>query len=375
MNILWIPHNVWNEGRSQRDQYFIRHLSVKHKIHILTWDNFLPHTIGNLLNPVTYKKNLRFYSYKFEKYIMHHISRFPCLPLFYFINQKLLDSVIKKINKIYKIDVIIDGNLGEFTPIPSRIINIPVILDYVDWPGWTSKSEREYLTKADAVIAVSSVLHKRAEKLNKNCFLISNGVDIEYIRRGSGEEIRKKYGLLNRKVVSLIGLTFSPKLYFIDSILIAKKTMPELKCLLVGKSEVIENLLKGNPYLKKTFIYAGPVSYSKIPGYFKSSDIGIYPVEETFYYDAASPIKVFEYTAAKKPVVLPRIKEMKRVGFPNFVFSKPDKESYADAIIAAIKQPCFSPPDLYVYDWKELTGKLEKVIFRTIERFKYGCIN
>ena len=50
----------------------------------------------------------------------------------------------------------------------------------------------------------------------------------------------------------------------------------------------------------------------------------MYPVDEAVYYDAASPIKIFEYTAAGKPVVVPRITEAERLGFENLVFASPE---------------------------------------------------
>jgi hypothetical protein len=79
MNILWIPHNSWGTGRHQRDQYFIDRLSARHSIHVLTWSDYLPHSVPHLLNPRTYFQALRYYAYRDRGCTLHHVPRVPAV--------------------------------------------------------------------------------------------------------------------------------------------------------------------------------------------------------------------------------------------------------------------------------------------------------
>lgn len=344
----------------------------------MQWDSYLPHTFWNLINPKTYIRNLRYYTKKQENYFMHHLPRLPNLSLgykrysfsTYRINHLLMNMTINKICESFGINVIVTGHIGEHTPLPSIKKNVPIIIDYVDWPHWSTNSERKNLQKASAVIAVSEILYERAKNLNINTYLIPNGADIDKFSKLNGYKAKMNLGLVGWSIVSIIGLTYS-SLYFIDAILLAKKKIPNLKCILVGKSDHLKNYLQNNRNLFDTFIYVGPVPYDEIGDYYAASDVGLYPVDETLYYDAASPIKIFEYTAAHKPVVLPRIKEMMRIGFPNLIFAAPTKESFAEAIIEALKRPVSFSEDIKNYDWQIWSSNLEKILLEQIEKNRY----
>ena len=139
----------------------------------------------------------------------------------------------------------------------------------------------------------------------------------------------------------------------------ARARVPSLKCLLVGQSAQIEAALRRMPDASEVFVYTGPVPYSDIASYFAASDVGLYPVDETVYYDGASPIKMIEYTAAGKPVVVPHIREAQRLGFSNFVFARPEVDTYAEGILKALAMEPPVEPRVEAYDWSRLADTLD----------------
>jgi glycosyltransferase involved in cell wall biosynthesis len=177
--------------------------------------------------------------------------------------------------------------------------------------------------------------------------------------------VREKYRLGSDRVVSLIGLTFSQDLYFLEAIEIARRRLPNLKCLLVGKSELLERALVRFKGPENGLVYTGPVPYSEIQDYFAASDVGLYPGDDSEFFQAASPIKIFEYTAARKYVVSSRLEEMEKLGWGNLVFAEPSGNSFAEGILTALKlmeSRQFPATTVAEYDWDTLTRKLEELL-------------
>lgn len=373
MNILWVPHSPSEPGAHRRDQYFIQFLKDRHKIYTLTWQTWQS---GDRLKAVI--AGLRFYPLKIDDLDAFHVRRIPDFMRPFrkkdyknvTINEHFFHQDIRKIVRECNIDLVIAGPTSFMTGYPPFDLDVPLIFDYLDCADWEAKPdhpEKTYMEKSDAILCVSSIAKERAELYDKPSLYLPNGADIDKMRSASGEAVRKKLGLENNKVVSLIGLTCSPRLYFLESVLEAKKQIPELKCLLVGHSPAIEEALSKIPNYKDTFLFTGPVPYADIASYFAASDVGMYPVDEAVYYSAASPIKIFEYTAAGKPVVVPHITEAERLNFANLVFASPDVKSYADGIVRAFDHPAVDVPEIDNFDWEYLSEQLDKFLHEMIE--------
>ena len=368
MKILWIPHSPSEPGAHRRDQYFIHFLKDRHQIYTLTWQTWQS---GDRLKAVM--AGLRFYPLKIDGLDAFHIRRIPDFMRPFRkkhyknvgINQHFFHQDIRRIVDQRNIDLVIAGPTSFMTGYPPFDLDVPLVFDYLDCADWDEKPdhpEKTYMRNSDAILCVSSIAKERAKTFDKPCLYLPNGADIDKMRSASGRELRKKLGLENAKIVSLIGLTCSPRLYFLQSVVEAKKHIPELKCLLVGHSPSIEAALEKIPNWRDTFIFTGPVPYADIASYFAASDVGMYPVDETVYYSAASPIKIFEYTAAGKPVVVPRITEAERLGFANLVFAAPEILPYADGIVEAFKRPPVDVPEIERFDWQYLSEQLDRFL-------------
>ena len=368
LRILWLPHNSWGVGRYQRDQYFIDRLCCHHTLHVATWSDFLPHRITTFINPAAYLHSLRSHKYTQGGYTVHHLPRLPGVLAALSqsrlgpdaLNRKLFIRAVERIIREEKIDLIVSAqSLGR-----GRFL-CPFIFDYVDSCGFLSRSDQKCLEEADRVLCVSERLMAKVIPHNRKAHLLPNGADLKKMRIGTGERVREKYRLGSDRVVSLIGLTFSQDLYFLEAIEIARRRLPNLKCLLVGKSELLERALVRFKGPENGLVYTGPVPYSEIQDYFAASDVGLYPGDDSEFFQAASPIKIFEYTAARKYVVSSRLEEMEKLGWGNLVFAEPSGNSFAEGILTALKlmeSRQFPATTVAEYDWDTLTRKLEELL-------------
>jgi glycosyltransferase involved in cell wall biosynthesis len=175
--------------------------------------------------------------------------------------------------------------------------------------------------------------------------------------------VKERYGLTDATVASIIGLGACGSHYFIDAVLQARERVPDLTCLLVGQSEDVEQAIEQlSSHAQDAFIYVGPVPYDEVASFFAASDVGLYPVDGTSYDDGRSPIKIFEYTALGIPVVVPRLREVERMGFENIVHARPKKSSFADGIVEAANRGNVPDPSVEQYDWKQLAKRLDETL-------------
>jgi glycosyltransferase involved in cell wall biosynthesis len=191
---------------------------------------------------------------------------------------------------------------------------------------------------------------------------VPNGIDLHKFKKTNPERIRRKYRLDKEKIISLIGITCSESFYFLDSVQFIREAVSQVKFMVVGDSYLIPEMKKHVEKYRDDVIFTGWVDYNEIPDYFAASDVGTYPVEKNVYFDSACPIKVLEYTAAKKPVVSIELEELKLLGFKNIVFSEPNARDFAKNVIKAMNKT-FNYPSLSEFDWEKLSQRVENIIY------------
>lgn len=246
------------------------------------------------------------------------------------------------------------------TGFPPFDLDTPIVFDYLDCAEWTHASPhvKPYITESEAVFCVSALAEEQARRFNDNVVCLPNGADVNALQHASGKRVREKYRIApETPVVSLIGLMDSP--YLLGAVRKAKEEIPDLKCLLVGKSEVLAAQLDTTSNDEDTFIYVGPVPYEDVASFFAASDVGLYPVPGISYDDGRSPIKVFEYTAAGKPVVSPPIREVRRLDFNNVVYADPNAEAFAEGIVRALQMDIPRESKISRYDWHHLSQQFD----------------
>lgn len=362
MRILWIPHATWLKKGRQRNQYLIERLKNRHGIHILAWTEPKGPRLRYFLNPLVHLKALKEWTKKEDGVWFHHFRRF-CLSRFDFfrmLNESFFQRKIREIVDEYGIEVIIYGPNYYLHGFPPFDLDIPLLFDYSDYVN-DAEVRDTYLKKSAAVLCVSKVLHEDAKKYNNNCFYLPNGIDTEKFKNTDTLKVRKKYGLEKNKLISLIGITCSKSLYFLDAFPLIKKKVPDIKFLIVGDSYLLPEMKRRVKSYKEDVIFTGWVDYNEIPDYFAATDVGTYPVDENIYFDSACPIKILEYTATKKPVVSTNLAELRNLKFSNIIFAESNAKDFADMVISALINS-FEYPDLTDYDWKNLAEELERIL-------------
>jgi glycosyltransferase involved in cell wall biosynthesis len=263
------------------------------------------------------------------------------------------------------VDVLVTAYSAYMTGFPPFDVEIPIVFDYLDCAEWTSPRPhvKPYIEEADLVFAVSALAEEQAQQFNDRVLYLPNGADVEEIRQASGKDVRKRYGLEDATIVSLIGLMDRPSPYLLEAVLRAKEEIPKLHCLLVGESKEYRAALGRQAQDgRDAFTYVGPVPYEDIASYFAASDVGVYPVPGISYDDGRSPIKVFEYTAAGCPVVSPAIREVERLDFSNIFYASPNPSDFARGIVEACREGTIDEPAIDEYDWSHLADRFETVL-------------
>jgi glycosyltransferase involved in cell wall biosynthesis len=288
------------------------------------------------------------------------------------INELLHQHTVRKLVRREKIDIVISGIGHQSVGLPPADLDVPLIFDYLDfkleqWP----EVEREYLRIADAVLCTSQVLVDRVERVHPHTFYLPNGVDVEAAATANGSRVRQQYGLDGSKVVSLIGITASTNLFYVDAMADAARETADLTFLLVGDGGALGQSMISRAHERGLRVVAtGPVSPTEVADFFAATDVGLYPGDQTPYFDAACPLKVLEYTAAGKAVVATDLAELRNWGFPNVSLTAPTAEAFGQAITAALREPPTLGADLDRFRWSRLSRQLLTILDEVAGRSK-----
>lgn len=377
MNILWVPHTPWNGSAVSRDRHLIRHLKKRgHNVATVQWPVKEKHLGGGakailhgLFRRQSVVQDTQAYQVRRLPDPTRSLRNSPMSGSV--VNEFLFSRDIRWAVDNFQAEVLVTAFSSYMTGYPPFDLNIPVVFDYVDLVNWENhpyKPDLRYIENADAVICVSKAIEERAIEFSSATHYIPNGADVVGLRRANGETVRRKYGLDDHIVVSLIGLNVgSSGLYFLDGILRAHQRDPSIRCLLVGESEVIRDYIDDVDPERDVFIYVGRVPYSKVFSYYAASDIGLYPAIGGTYDDGRSPIKVFEYSACGIPVVSTPIREVKSLGFENIIFTDPQKEAFSKSLLKAKSYERRRIENIERYDWSNLSQEVELLLFNLVK--------
>src|SRR5437899_3660477 len=355
MRILWIPHRPWALMQGQREWHLINRLLLRgHEIDVLTWEAI--GAAGALLRTFGSR------TVRNGSLTIHRASRLPS-PIgvvtrdysrTFRPNEWLFRHHVRRMLARRRFDLFVYGLSNQAVGLPPFDVSVPRVFDYLDL-CLDRQVEDTYLRNSDLVFCASTVLVDRVRARGGHAVYLPNGVDRERIAAGRPEAVRKRLDLVGKKVVSLIGLTFSPTLFFIDAIAEAAARVPDIVFLLVGGAEWLPG--RGLGALEARcrergvrLVMTGAVPNAVVGDYFMASDVGIYPGDASPYFDAACPIKVLEYSAAGKPVVATDLAELRRFSWPNVYLAPAEPKAFAAGIVRALRERT-AMPDLAPFDW------------------------
>src|SRR5262249_24257838 len=398
MRILWVPHAPLGFGRS-RAEHLMETLAKRHEVYALSfnvyrgWESL--RYVSDLLryrprqNPAGYEEV--------------PLTRIPKVD---WLNTLFLNRAIIREARRRRCEVVV------LSPNPYLIgyINfarlrryIPIVCDYVDDGAWSDEDDkahasgeavrrrratarawpgyvRSYVESSDAVICVSRLLTQQARTVNPFSFFIPNGVDLArfkaYRAAHTVRECKLALGIdPDVLVISIIGMTCSSRLYFVDAAIALARSGRKVLLLLVGPSPLLPEILRRAQGAEPIVRIQGMIPHEEIMRYYMATDVGLYAVDDSpkpryDYYHRASPIKLFEYSAmGKRVVVAPWLDEVARLTLPNVTFCEPDAESLATHIsLLADNGPCFVEANLSPYDWTVLAGQVEDVLAEVIAK-------
>lgn len=190
---------------------------------------------------------------------------------------------------------------------------------------------------------VKSLYEKYSIPLDKIVYW-PNGTDVENFNTGlSMSEARTKVGIpLDKKIVVYTGQLFVWK--GVNTLIKSVKMLPQdtLVYVIGGSEKDVENCRKKiNEAADERIIFIPFQQHSKMPIWLHAADVLILPntgkQKVSLYY--TSPMKLFEYLAAQKPIVasaIPSIMEI--LNDDNSILVKPDdSESLANGINLVLK--------------------------------------
>jgi glycosyltransferase involved in cell wall biosynthesis len=366
MKLLWIPHLPWPALDGQRERRLLDNWpDCGDELHILTWQP--AQGFGRHLS------SLGWSNFRQERTTVHSRPRIPNVmgrvvknyARGLWANEQLFRFYTKQLVHKLGVDVLVYGIGHKVVGLPPFDLPIARVFDYLDLITYPDV-EAAYIANSDLVLCTSRVLVDRLQTSGKQGVYVPNGVSMGRIALGQRDRTRAALGLQDKQVVSLIGLTSSPSLFFVDALALAAQQVPNIVFMVVGGGELLRPIVARCQRLGLPFVTTGQVPSNEVANYFAATDLGLYAGDANAYYDAACPIKVLEYTAARKPVVATDLEELRRMAFPNVRLSPPDPARFAAAIITSLREPT-EFADVSAFEWGTLAQNVRQALVTLIQ--------
>jgi glycosyltransferase involved in cell wall biosynthesis len=194
-----------------------------------------------------------------------------------------------------------------------------VIYDYLDdistFTGDAQRLRRDhgdYLLKADIVMATAERLYKDATALRSDSLFVPNGVDYAHFSQPPESEPPADLKPILDMKKPIIGYHGALARWFDYDLMktIAQKR-PDLSFVLIGIDH--DQTLHGSSLLQEPNVHwLGAKPYSELPRYISHFEVGCIPFVVNDVTNSTSPIKLFEYFAAGKPIIVSPMQESMR---------------------------------------------------------------
>lgn len=176
--------------------------------------------------------------------------------------------------------------------------------------------------------------------------VLHNAVDPALFRpRGLGATVKKRLGIENRRIIGFVG-TMKPYhgLDLLPDVCDRlRQQFPDICFLMVGRFKTQQ---QHDDYVRKLegrgltpyFIFTGGVPVDQVPPFIEAMDVCLMPDSNDF----GSPIKLFEYGALAKPVVMPGyapIAEIVYDGYNGLLFPPRSATAIAEKIAQLLNDP------------------------------------
>ncbi|MEO0289404.1 MAG: glycosyltransferase family 4 protein [candidate division WOR-3 bacterium] len=238
------------------------------------------------------KLKIAFYLFKFRKekvvLVFDPNSLIIFLPNYFF--RKILGGKQKFVLDVRSIPVV--------DPTKREMIKFKHIL----WAAYFFFDGLSFITEETKNICESYI-----KKKFRNYVVYPSGVNIEIFQsKEKNFSILKKYDLENKKIIFYHGSISQQRGLeeLISAVDRLKKERRDIVLFVVGS---------GDKEIEKEIIRTGnillpPVKYEEVPEYISIADVCVSPLPDLIWWKGASSLKVMEYMAMGKPIVLSKIK-------------------------------------------------------------------
>ena len=172
------------------------------------------------------------------------------------------------------------------------------------------KAEENFVKKANKIVVVTEnakeELLSRVKIDQKKIVVYPNTVkDNFYKNKKTDKVLEKQYS--KNFVITYVGNTSERRglLTVIESLKTLRKTIPNIKLLIVGKSsfdEVLKNETRKHG-VKDLVDFIGWVKENEIPNYLSISKLGLSPLHRNIHHDTTYANKIFQYISFGCPIV------------------------------------------------------------------------
>jgi glycosyltransferase involved in cell wall biosynthesis len=371
MKLLWIPHRDWRSLDGQRERWLLDSWpDSDDELHILAWQPARGY--GRPLSSFGWS------TFRHGRITVHIRPRIPNVMGRHVMgrfgkdsarglwpNEQLFRFYTRQLVRNLGIDVLVYGLGHRAIGLPPFDLPIARVFDCLDLIIYRD-IEEAYIVNSDRVLCTSRVLIDRLRKFGKEGVYVPNGVNMSRIARGERDRTRAELGLQGKRVVSLIGLTSSPSLFFVDALALAARQLPNIFFLVVGGGDLLGPIVARCRQLGLPYVATGWIPNKEIANYFAATDVGLYASDATPYFHAACPIKVLEYTAARRPVVATDLEELRRIAFSNVRLSAPDPVQFASAIVSSLREPT-EFADVSGFEWATLAETVRQTLAKLVQ--------
>lgn len=229
------------------------------------------------------------------------------------------------------------------------------------------QKDRAFSGGTDYIVASAGALYDEAVAAvgKDKVVLVPNGVDTDHYRNHASDDVtlsdafrafRRKYP----KVVGYFG-ALAPWIWY-EEVNKLIKSRPDLGFIFIGPDYYggLDRISKA-----KNVLCTGPIDYQDLPAYAKNFDVCLIPFEPGEIARTTSPLKLFEYFALEKPVVVTSAMN-ECISFPEvFAGANADELSgQIDKAFAVKDDPAFKARLAELADendWDHRAGAYEKV--------------
>ncbi|MFU8774108.1 MAG: glycosyltransferase, partial [Anaerolineales bacterium] len=198
------------------------------------------------------------------------------------------------------------------------------------------RNHNELVRTADLVLATAGNLFQEIESIRPDVLMNPNAVDYEYIRKSILETQEPPDDIFDfvKNGSPIIGYYGALAQWFDYSLIIeASQALPKYLFLLIGPN-YDDSLFKSGVLKPKNVFWLDAKPYHELPRYLKYFDVATIPFVLNDVTHATSPLKLFEYMTAQKPIITTAMKECKKY---RGVLIAEDSRDFIDKIEAALQ--------------------------------------